>query len=77
VEPTTAYLAQVLATLQAQPARMVLRAAYQSDRASQWIAERAKISVVTLPFTVGGDPEAADLYTLYDDTIARLRKGAQ
>jgi zinc/manganese transport system substrate-binding protein len=77
VEPTTAYLAQVLATLQAQPARMVLRAAYQSDRASQWIAERAKIAVVTLPFTVGGDAEATDLYTLYDDTIARLRKGAQ
>ena len=32
---------------------MVLRAAYQSDRASQWIAERAKINAVTLPFTVG------------------------
>ena len=39
----------------AQPAKMVLRAAYQSDRASQWIAERAKINAVALPFTVGGD----------------------
>ena len=77
VEPTTAHLSEVLATLQKQPAKMVLRAAYQSDRASQWIAERAKIAVVTLPFTVGGDDAAKDLFGLFDDTIARLVKGAQ
>ena len=40
-----------------QPVKMVLRAAYQSDRASQWIAERAKINAVVLPFTVGGDDD--------------------
>ena len=39
----------------AHPVKMVIRAAYQSDRASQWIAERAKITPVMLPFTVGGD----------------------
>jgi zinc/manganese transport system substrate-binding protein len=77
VEPTTAHLSEVLATLQKQPAKMVLRAAYQSDRASQWIAERTKIAVVTLPFTVGGDDAAKDLFGLFDDTIARLIKGAQ
>ena len=77
VEPTTAHLTEVLATLQRQPVKMVIRAAYQSDRASQWIAERAKINAVMLPFTVGGDDAAKDLYGLYDDTIARLLKGAQ
>ena len=77
VEPTTAYLAEVLATLSKHPPKMVIRAAYQSDRASQWIAERAKINAVLLPFTVGGTADARDLYTMFDDTIARLRKGAQ
>jgi zinc/manganese transport system substrate-binding protein len=77
VEPTTAHLSDVLALLQRQPARMVLRAAYQSGRASEWIAERAKINAVVLPFTVGGDEQAKDLYGLFDDTIARLLKGAQ
>jgi len=67
----------VLATVQRQPAKMVLRAAYQGDRPSQWIAERAKIAPVALPFTVGGDAEAKDLTSLFDDTIARLLKGAQ
>jgi len=77
VEPTTAHLSDVLALLQRQPAKMVLRAAYQSGRASEWIAERATINVVVLPFTVGGDEQAKDLFGLFDDTITRLRKGAQ
>ena len=77
VEPTTAHLSEVLATLQRQPVKMVIRAAYQSDRASQWIAERARINAVVLPFTVGGSEAAKDLYGLFDDTIDRLKKGTQ
>src|SRR5437660_5043536 len=77
IEPTTSHLAEVLATVQKQPVKMVIRAAYQSDRASQWIAERAKINVVVLPFTVGGDDAAKDLFGLFDDTVQRLLKGAQ
>jgi zinc/manganese transport system substrate-binding protein len=77
VEPTIAHLSEVLETVQRQPVKMVIRAAYQSDRASQWIAERAKINVVVLPFTVGGDDAAKDLFGLFDDTVQRLLKGAQ
>jgi zinc/manganese transport system substrate-binding protein len=77
VEPTAAFLTEVLATIKRTSPRMVIRAAYQSDRASQWIAERSKINAVTLPFTVGGNDQAKDLYGLFDDTIARLRKGGQ
>jgi zinc/manganese transport system substrate-binding protein len=55
----------------------VIRAAYQSDRASQWIAERAHIPVIVLPFTVGGSPAAKDLTGLFDDTIARLLEAIQ
>lgn len=77
IEPTTAHLSEVLAITQRQPVKMVLRAAYQSDRASQWIAERAKINAVALPFTVGGDDAARDLFGLFDDTIQRLLKGVQ
>jgi zinc/manganese transport system substrate-binding protein len=77
VEPTIAHLSEVLATVQRQPVKMVIRAAYQSDRASQWIAERAKINVVVLPFTVGGDDAAKDLFGLFDDTIQRLLQGAK
>ena len=77
IEPTTAHLAEVLSLLQKSPAKMVIRAAYQGDQASQWLAQRTKINVATLPFTVGGTPEAKDLFGLFDDTIDRLLKAAQ
>jgi len=76
MEPTTAHLSEVLAALEKQPAKMVLRAAYQGDRASQWLAQRTRIAPVALPFTVGGTDGARDLFGLFDDTIARLLKGA-
>ena len=72
VEPTAASLSEILAQQQRQPAKMVIRAAYQSDRASQWMAERAHIPAVALPFTVGGDAAARDLTSMFDDTITRL-----
>ena len=72
VEPSSAHLAEVLAKLQKQPAKMVISAAYNSDRPSQWLSERAKIPAVALPFTVGGSARAEDLFSLFDDTIARL-----
>jgi zinc/manganese transport system substrate-binding protein len=76
LEPTTAHLSNVMETLRRQPARMVLRAAYQDGRASEWIAQRAKINAVVLPFTVGGSDAAKDLFALFDDTLERLLKGA-
>jgi len=75
MEPTTSHLAQVLATLQREPAKMVVLAAYQGDQASRWLAQRTKINVVVLPFTVGGTPGAKDLFGFYEDTIQRLLKG--
>jgi zinc/manganese transport system substrate-binding protein len=76
LEPTTSHLAGVLETLRREPAKMVLRAAYQDPRASEWISARAKINAVALPFTVGGNEAAKDLFGLYDDTVRRLLKGS-
>lgn len=72
VEPTGAHLVAVLAQLQREPAQMILRATYSDDRASKWLAERAGISAVVLPFTVGGSEQANDLFGLFDDTVQRL-----
>lgn len=75
MEPSASYLGLVLNNLQQHPARMVLRAAYQTDRPSMWIAERAHISAVELPYTVGANDASKDLYSLFDDTIQRLIAG--
>ena len=70
--PSTAHLSELLARLARDPAKAVARSAYNDPRAAEWIAERAKIRVVVLPFTVGGSERAKDLFGLYEDSIARL-----
>ena len=77
VPPSSGYLAQVLQRLQATPARFVIRAAYEDARPSEFIAQRAGIRAVMLPYTVGGTPGATNLFTLYDDTITRLLAGLE
>jgi zinc/manganese transport system substrate-binding protein len=72
VPPSSAYLAQVLDTLKDHPAKLVIYAAYQDDRAAQWLSQQAGIPKVQLAFTVGGTDEAKDLVGLYDDTLRRL-----
>ena len=75
VPPSSGYLAEVLQKLQQQPAKFVIRAAYEDDRPSEFVAEKAAIPAIALPFTVGGTDEAKDLFGLYDDTIHRLLGG--
>ncbi|MBS1187038.1 MAG: zinc transporter substrate-binding protein [Burkholderiaceae bacterium] len=72
VEPGVAHLSKLLRQLQHRPAKMVLRSAYQDSRASRWLAERAKIPAVILPFTVGGNDQAKDLFGLFDSTVQML-----
>ena len=70
--PSTAHLSELLDQLKREPAKAVVRAAYNEPRAAEWLAERAKIPAVMVPFTVGGTDNAKDLFTLYDDTLTRL-----
>ncbi len=77
VPPSSGYLASILEKIQKQPVKFIMRAAYEDDRPSNFIAGRTNLPVVTLPFTVGGDEQAKDLFSLYDDTINRLLAGVK
>ena len=72
VEPSVAHLQQVLSTLKATSPRLVVYAAYQDGRPSDWLSRNAGIAAVKLPFTVGGSDGANNLFGLFDDTLARL-----
>jgi zinc/manganese transport system substrate-binding protein len=72
LEPSLTHLGRVLEQLKATPARMVIRAAYQPARPSDWLAEQAGLPAVALPYTVGGSPRAKDLFGLFDDSVDRL-----
>ena len=56
------------ATTKAQNPVAILCAAYQDEKPSQWLSERTGVPAVVLPFTVGGDDQAKDLFGLFDST---------
>ena len=70
--PTASYLAELLAQLQRDPPKAVVRSSYNDPRAAQGLADRAGIPSELVPFTVGGTERAKDLFGLFDDTIERL-----
>ena len=74
VEPSIAYLTEVLQRQKTEQARMIIVAAYLSDSPAKWLSEKAGIPAVILPFTVGGSTQAKTLAELYDDTINLLLK---
>ncbi len=70
--PSAGYLGQLVTKLSTSPPRMILRNAYSNPKAANWLSERVHAPVVLLPFSVGGTPEAKDLFGLFDDTLNRL-----
>jgi len=72
VPPSVNDLNNILKQLEVTPAKIVINAAYQSPRASDWLVEKTAINKVTLPFTVGGNADAKDLFSLFDNTIQLL-----
>src|SRR3954463_1547426 len=72
VPPSAGYLSELVTKLTATPPKMILRNAYNDPKAAEWLAARVHAPVVLLPYSVGGTPEAKDLFGLFDDTINRL-----
>ncbi|MGV6859604.1 MAG: metal ABC transporter substrate-binding protein [bacterium] len=76
VPPSAARLAKVLSKVKDNPVLAVVHAAYQNPKAANWLAKKAALPVVNLPFTVGGSDAASDLFGLFDDTVEKLTGAA-
>jgi zinc/manganese transport system substrate-binding protein len=77
VPPSAGYLAQLVTRLSSSPPKMILHNAYNDPKAAEWLSGQIHAPVVTLPFSVGGTPEAKDLFGLFDDTLNRLLAAQQ
>ncbi|MCM2310517.1 MAG: zinc ABC transporter substrate-binding protein [Steroidobacteraceae bacterium] len=77
VPPSAGHLAELVAQLSANRAKMILRNAYNDPKAADWLSRKVGAPVVTLPFSVGGTPGANDLFGLFDDTLDRLQAAAR
>lgn len=70
--PTAGHLSKLVSQFENGGADVIVRAPYQDQRASEWLAERTGITAILLPLTIGGTDEATSLFTLFDDIIKRL-----
>ncbi|OHC68773.1 MAG: zinc ABC transporter substrate-binding protein [Rhodocyclales bacterium RIFCSPLOWO2_02_FULL_63_24] len=72
VEASAAHLSRVLEQVRGQKPRWVIRAVWESGRATDWFAANSGTPALVLAFTVGGNDAAKDLAGVFDDTLARL-----
>ncbi len=72
VPPTASYLGQLVNKLAGTPPKLILLNAYNDAKPANWLSERVHAPAVVLPFSVGGSPEAKDLFGLFDDTLNKL-----
>jgi zinc/manganese transport system substrate-binding protein len=72
VPPTSGHLSSLVAIAKTQGVYAIISAAYQDQKPASWLKERTGVPVVVLPFTVGGDAQAKDLFGFYDSTIDKL-----
>ncbi len=59
--PSASHLVTLKTKMDNQKAAMILRAAYQEARPSEWLSNKTGIPAVQLPYTVGGSKTAKDL----------------
>lgn len=72
IPPTASHLGSLLERFGDKGADFIIRAPFQSEKASNWLSERTGIPAVLLPLTVGGTDQASDLFKWFDDIIDRL-----
>jgi len=74
IPPTASHLEKVLQSVKGQNVIGILVSPFESDKAAKWLSDKSQIPVINLPFTVGGNKQAKDLVSLFDDTINRLNQ---
>ena len=72
VPPTSAHLSSLIDVTKSGGAIAIISAAYQNSKPGEWLSQRTGVPALVLPFTVGGDAQAKDLFGLYDSTIDKL-----
>ena len=69
-----AQLSRLLEQLTPAPPAGIIRAPFENEKPAHWLSDRLKIPMIEMAYTVGGNPAAADLFGLYEHTIATLEE---
>ncbi|MDA9818051.1 zinc ABC transporter substrate-binding protein [Flavobacteriaceae bacterium] len=69
IAPGSKHLKHILGISRNNKISFIIRTPFDPKDASEWIAEKAKIKEIILPYTVGGGKNSKDLFTLFDSQI--------
>jgi zinc/manganese transport system substrate-binding protein len=73
IPPTASHLEKVLQEVQGKDILGILVAPFENDKAARWLASKADIPIIELPFTVNGNKQATDLTSLFGETLKLLK----
>ncbi|MDA0237953.1 MAG: zinc ABC transporter substrate-binding protein [Proteobacteria bacterium] len=72
IPPSARHLAEVVSVIKKTPPLAVITTPFDPKGPNEWVSQKTRVRVITLPFTIGGSSEATDLFKLYDQTIELL-----
>jgi len=74
IPPSGAQLASLLERLSENPPAVVIRTPYENEKPSLWLTERLSVPAIQLPYSIAGNAEVTDLFTLFDETLRILEE---
>lgn len=72
VLPRPTQLREVYNSVQHSPVAAILITPFESRQGAKWLSHKIHAPILTLPFTVGGTPEATDLTSLFEISLQAL-----
>ncbi|NOX28005.1 MAG: zinc ABC transporter solute-binding protein [Gammaproteobacteria bacterium] len=72
VPPSAAHLAKLKQQFAPSPPNFILYGPHQNAKPANWLAKKIDAPAIELPFTIGGNKNAVDLFSLYSNTIDKL-----
>lgn len=72
IPPTVGHLEALLQDVRGADVRAIIRTPYAPDDASNWLSGKTGIAAIALPYTIGGEPDVTDLFTLFEHHLQRL-----
>lgn len=75
--PTSSHLASLLKQSRTNTPSAIIMANYQDDKGAKWLSKKTGVTLIKLPFSVGGTKAAKDLIGLYNDVLSTLTQIAK
>lgn len=74
IAPSPKHVARVMDMMTRKNIRVILMANFNDSKDANLVAEKTKSRIVSLPESVGGEPEVIDYISLFDFLVSRLHQ---